>query len=106
MTEVAIDVGKLKSELGTLRNELRSVQQAILDEIGDRRELASIPAESFDLLLAEHRISDTLVPKLLELKSRISILESQLGQASSVVFSETVTKIHLPGRIDLTKFVL
>lgn len=106
MEEVAYDVGKLKSELMELRNSLRSVQQAILDEIGDRRELASIPAESFDLLLAEHRISDTLVPKLLELKSRISILESQLGQASSVVFSETVTKIHLPGRIDLTKFVL
>ena len=106
MEEVAYDAGKLKSELMELRNSLRSVQQAILDEIGDRRELASIPAESFDLLLAEHRISDTLVPKLLELKSRISILESQLGQASSVVFSETVTKIHLPGRIDLTKFVL
>ena len=106
MEEVAYDAGKLKSELWTMRAELQKVQQAILDEIGDQRELASIPAESFDLVLAEHRISDALVQKLLELKSRISTLEVQLGQSSSVVFSETVTKIHLPGRIDLTKFVL
>ena len=106
MEEIAYDAGKLKSELWTLRNELRKVQQAILDEIGDQRELASIPGEAFDLLLAEHRISDALVQKLLEVKSRISTLEVQLGQASSVVFSETVTRIHLPGRIDLSKFVL
>lgn len=106
MEEVALDAGKLKSELGTLRNELRKVQQAILDEIGDQRELESIPAGSFDLLLAEHRVSDGLVQKLLESKSRISILEVQLGQASSAVFSETVTRIHLPARIDLSKFVL
>jgi len=106
MEEVAYDAGKLKSELMELRTSLRLVQQAVLDEIGDQRELASIPAEAFDLFLAEHHVSDALVQKLLGLKSRISILESQLGQASSVVFSETVTKIHLPGRIDLSKFVL
>ncbi len=106
MEEVAYDAGKLKCELMDLRSELRKVQQAILDEIGDQRELASIPAELFDLILAEHRISDALVQKLLGVKSRISTLEVQLGQASSVVFSETVTRIHLPCRIDLTKFVL
>ena len=105
MEEVAYDAGKLKSELWMMRNELRKVQQAILDEIGDQRELTSIPAESFDLL-AEHHVSDALVQKLLELKSKISTFEVQLGQASSVVFSETVTRIHLPGRIDLSKFVL
>jgi len=106
MEEVAYDVVKLKSELMELRTSLRLVQQAVLDEIGDLRNLASIPAEAFDLLLTEHHVSDVLVQKLLELKSRISSLESQLGQASSVVFSETVTKIHLPGRIDLSKFAL
>jgi len=106
MEEIAYDAGKLKSELWTLRNELRKVQQAVLDEIGDQRELASIPAGSFDLVLAEHHVSDLLVQKFLELKSKIQVLEVQLGQASSAVFSETVTKIHLPGRIDLTKFVL
>ncbi len=106
MEEVAYDAGKLKSELWTMRNELRKVKQAILDEIGDQRELTAIPAEAFDLILAEHHVSDVLVQKLLELKSRISSLESQLGQASSVVFSETVTRIHLPCRIDLSKFVL
>jgi len=106
MEEVAIDVGKLKSELGDLRNELRRVQQAILDEIGNKRELASIPVESFDLLLVEHQISDSLIQKFLELKSQITGLETQLGQASSAVFSETVTRIHLPGRIDLSKFIL
>jgi len=106
MEEVAIDVGKLKGELGDLRNSLRRVQQAILDEIGNKRELASIPVEFFDLLLVEHRVSDSLIQKFLELKSKISTLEVQLDQASSVVFSETVTRIHLPGRIDLSKFVL
>jgi len=106
MEEVALDAGKLKSELGTLRKELRKVQQAILDEIGDQRELGSIPADAFDLILASHRISDSLVQKLLDLKAKISILESQLGQASSAVFSETVTRIHLPARIDLSKFTL
>lgn len=106
MEEVAYDAGKLKSELWSMRGELRKVQQAILDEIGDQREMASIPSEPFDLLLAEHHVSDALVQKFLELKSKISILESQLGQASSAVFSETVTRIHLPGRIDLSKFVL
>lgn len=106
MEEVAYDAGKLKSELGDLRAALRMVQQAILDEIGDQRELASIPVVSFDLLLVEHRISDSLIQKLLELKSRISNLEGQLGKASHAVFSETAMRIHLPGRIDLTKFVL
>jgi len=106
MEEVAFDAGKLKSELGTMRNELRKVQQAVVDEIGIERDSISFTDESFDLLLAEHRISNALVQKLLELKSRISSLESQLGQASSVVFSETVTRIHLPCRIDLSKFVL
>ena len=106
MEEVAYDAGKLKSELMELRNSLRKVQQAILDEIGDQRVLTSIPAESFELLLVEHHVSDGLVQKLLDLKSQISTLEVQLGQASSVVFSETVIRIHLPGRIDLSKFVL
>jgi len=106
MEEVAIDVGKLKGELGDLRSGLRKVQLAILDEIGDKRELTSIPVESFDLLLVEHQISDSLIQKLLELKSQITGLETQLGQASSAVFSETVPRIHLPGRIDLSKFIL
>lgn len=106
MEEVALDAGKLKSELWSLRNELRRVKQAILDEIGDQRELASFPAEAFELLLAEHRISDALVQKLLDLRSKVQVLEIQLGQASSAVFSETVTRIHLPGRIDLSKFIL
>ncbi len=106
MEEVAYDAGKLKSELMELRTSLRKVQQAALDEIGIERDSISFTDESFDMLLAEHHVSDALVQKLLELKSRISILESQLGQASSVVFSETVTRIHLPGRIDLSKFVL
>jgi len=106
MEEVAIDVGKLKSELADFRSGLRKVQLAILDEIGDKRELASIPVQSFDLLLVEHRVSESLIQKLLELKSKIQVLESQLGQASSAVFSETVTRIHLPGRIDPGKFIL
>ncbi len=106
MEEVAFDAGKLKCELGTLRNELQRVKQAILDEIGDKRELASISVESFDLILVSHRISDALVQKFLESNSRVQVLESQLGQASSTVFSETVTRIHLPARIDLSKFVL
>ncbi len=105
MEEVAVDVGKLKGELGTLRNELRRVQQAILDEIGIERESISFTVEFFDLLLVEHRVSDSLIQKLLELKSQITGLETQLGQASSAVFSETVTRIHLPGRIDLSKFL-
>ncbi len=106
MEEVAYEAGKLKSELWTMRNELRRVQQAILDEIGIERDSISFTDESFDFLLAEHRISDALVQKILELKTKISTLEVQLGQASSAVFSETVTRIHLPGRIDLNKFVL
>lgn len=106
MEEVAIDVGKLKSELMNLRNSLRRVQQAILDEIGIERDSISFTVESLDLLLVEHRISDSLVQRLLDLKSRISGLETQLGQASSAVFSETVPRIHLPGRIDLSKFIL
>jgi len=106
MEEVAIDVGKLKSELGDLRSGLRKVQQAILDEIGIERDSISFTVESFDLLLVEHRVSDSLIQKFLELKSQITGLESQLGQASSAVFSETVTHIHLPGRIDLSKFIL
>jgi len=100
MEEVAYDAGKLKSELWPVRNELRKVKQAILDEIGSQRELASIPDESFDLLLAEHHVSDALVQTLLELKSKISTLEVQLGQASSAIFSETVTKIVV--KIQLT----
>jgi len=106
MEEVAIDVGKLKGELGDLRSGLRKVQLAILDEIGIERDSISFTDESFDLLLAEHHVSDALVQKLLELKSKISTLEGQIGETSSVVFSETVTRIHLPGRIDLSKFVL
>ena len=106
MEEVAIDVGKLKSELMDLRNSLRKVQLAILEEIGIERDSISFTDEFFDLLLVEHRISDSLVQRLLELKSKIQVLESQLGQASSAVFSETVPRIHLPGRIDLSKFIL
>jgi len=89
-----------------LRNGLRKVQQAILEEIGIERDGISFTDESFDLILAEHHVSDALVQKFLEVRSKISTLEGQLGQASSAVFSETVTRIHLPGRIDLSKFVL
>jgi len=106
MEEVACDVGKLKSELGDLRSGLRKVQLAILEEIGKERDSISFTDEFFDLLLVEYRVSDSLIQKLLELKSKIQVLESQLGEASSAVFSETVTRIHLPGRIDLSKFLL
>jgi len=106
MEEVAYDAGKLKNELMDLRNGLRKVQQAILEEIGIERDGISFTDESFDLILAEHHVSDALVQKFLEVRSKISTLEGQLGQASSAVFSETVTRIHLPGRIDLSKFVL
>ncbi len=106
MEEVAVDVGKLKGELGDLRNGLRKVQLAILDELGDKRELVSFTGDAFDLLLAGCRVSDSLTQRYLELKSQITGLETQLGQASSAVFSETVPRIHLPGRIDLSKFIL
>lgn len=106
MEAVASDVGKLKSELADFRSGLRKVQLAILDELGDKRELVSFTGDAFDLLLAGCRVSDNLTQRYLELKSQIAALEGQLGEASSAVFSETVTRIHLPGRIDLSKFIL
>ena len=95
MEEVAVDVGKLKSERCSLNEDLARVKEQIKREIGQVNDNLS-----FEELLASHRVSDALVQQYLSLCERIGRIQKQLGQASDVVFSETKTRIRLPARID------
>ena len=93
MEEVAVDVGKLKSERCSLNGDLARVKEQIKREIGIVND-----SMSFEELLASHRVSDGLVQRYLSLCEKVRQIQVQLGQASDVVFSETKNPDSFAGK--------
>ncbi len=96
MEEVAVDVSKLKSELSRLQQDYRIIKAQMADEFTEYLDPNIVSDDEFTEHLAAENISAPLVKAYLNIKEQIKQLNSQLGQVSDAVFTETSKLIKLP----------
>ena len=82
-------------------DEMRKVKNfALLIGVNEYIDPNTVNENVFTEALSHEKVSQSLVQTYLALKEQIQALETQLGEVSSVVFSETKSKIRLPKLIE------
>ena len=100
MEEVSCDAAKLKAELRELKGKYSLVKQEMAKELRNSPELIGLTDEEFAERIARDNVSPALVQSYLNLREQISSLESRLGEVSSIVFTETRSRIRLPSILE------
>ncbi len=98
--DLSENASRLKIELFELKQQLLNIKSAMSDEFNQYIDPRSLTDEDFDNLLANEKVSDNLIQAYLSVKDQIKNIESQIGQVNSAVFTETKSKITLPGSLE------
>jgi len=101
MEEISQDAARLKAELRELKGKYFQVRQEMTREFKNAGNVAGLSDEEFAERLAGENVSPALVQSYLSLLEEISSLEARLGEVSSIVFTETRSKIRLPSILEV-----
>jgi len=106
MEEVSGDASRLKSHLGDLRKQYGFLKEEMASEFEEYADPELMSEDEFAQCLVREKVSDSLIQRYLSLKDQINQVQSQLGELSSAVFSETSAKIKLPGILEEKRYEL
>ncbi len=97
MEDISYDASRLKSELRDLRGRFILLKEQMAQDFKNQYvDPKTLTDEEFDTLLSQEKVSQKYIQTYLALKEQIARLESQIGEVSSAIFSETSSKIRLP----------